>query len=86
MDSIHNLEERRAFLRRAGRVGLGVPATALLLSVTRKAAIAKNEYKGNCGLGNGADPAPPGDPALGCGGEGARNILELNFVPPGQQN
>jgi hypothetical protein len=31
-------EDRREFLRRAGKASLGVPATALLLSVTHKSA------------------------------------------------
>jgi hypothetical protein len=31
-------EDRREFLRRAGKASLGVPATALLLSVTNKSA------------------------------------------------
>jgi len=31
-------EERREFLRRAGKASLGIPATALLLSVTSKRA------------------------------------------------
>ena len=31
-------EDRRAFLRRAGKAGIGIPATALLLSVTDKKA------------------------------------------------
>ena len=31
-------EDRRAFLRRAGKAGLGVPAAALLVSVTNKSA------------------------------------------------
>ena len=35
-------EDRRAFLRRAGKVGIGVPATALLLSVSHKRAGATN--------------------------------------------
>ena len=44
-------EDRRAFLRRAGKVGVGVPATALLLSVTNKSALAwKNGY-GHGGYG-----------------------------------
>ena len=29
-------QDRRDFLRRAGKIGLGVPTTALLLSVTSK--------------------------------------------------
>ena len=31
-------EDRRAFLRRAGKASIGIPATALLLSVTDKKA------------------------------------------------
>lgn len=70
MTGIQDQDARRDFLRRAGKASLGIPATALLLSVTQKRAFAvKNGYdlKGNCGGGNGDDPAPPGEGNGNCG-------------------
>ena len=70
MADIQDHSGRRDFLRRAGKASLGIPATALLLSVTQKRTFAvKNGYdlKGNCGGGNGDDPAPPGEGNGNCG-------------------
>jgi hypothetical protein len=36
MAGIQDQDARRDFLRRAGKASLGIPATALLLSVTQK--------------------------------------------------
>ena len=43
-------EDRRAFLRRAGKASVGIPATALLLSVTQK-----NAKASGWGYGHGGD-------------------------------
>jgi 3-deoxy-D-arabino-heptulosonate 7-phosphate (DAHP) synthase len=40
-------EDRREFLRRAGKASLGVPATALLISVTDKSAKAWGDGYGH---------------------------------------
>jgi hypothetical protein len=54
-------EARRAFLKRVGKATVTVPAVALLLSASSKAASAKSPYGGpdrhcppgsNCGRGN----------------------------------
>lgn len=75
MADIQNHGGRRDFLRRAGKASLGIPATALLLSVTQKRAFAMKsgyELKGNCGFGNGDDGAPPGGGVGGCETGGSR--------------
>ena len=42
-------EERRKFLAKAGKVSLGVPATALLVSVAHKRARATGDGSGHSG-------------------------------------
>ena len=68
--------ERRAFLRRAGKISIGVPATAMILSVVHKrATAAPNGSKGNCGFGDGDDGTPAGKSftgTIGCGLGGSR--------------
>ena len=44
-------EDRREFLRRAGKASLGVPATALLISVTDKSAKAWGDGYGHTTTG-----------------------------------
>lgn len=58
--------DRREFLRKAGLAGAAVPpAMAVLLSTSLSSpaiAASGGRIKGNNGVGNGVDPAPPGDP------------------------
>ena len=48
-------EERREFLKRAGKASVGVPATALLLSVTQKRANAMKWGYGDSDSDNDSD-------------------------------
>lgn len=65
--------DRRAFLSACGKYSITVPpAMTLLLSTSLASpAIAKSgrgsQSKGNNGVGNGIDPAPPGNPPLNDG-------------------
>jgi hypothetical protein len=71
-------EDRRAFLRTAGKIAVTVPpAMSLLLSTGMSSpAIAASgsvattggsSVKGNNGVGNGVDPQPPGNPPVNDG-------------------
>jgi len=65
-------EDRRAFLRTAGKVAVVVPpAMSLLLStgMSSPAIAASGSFvaKGNNGVGNGVDPQPPGNPPVNDG-------------------
>lgn len=57
-------EDRREFLKTAGKFGITVPMAALLLSVNSKKSAASQPYgKGNNGYGNGgSDGSPNGFP------------------------
>ena len=66
-------QDRRSFLSSCGKYSVTVPpALTLLLSTTLASpAIAESggghQRRGNNGLGNGFDPAPPGNPPLNDG-------------------
>jgi hypothetical protein len=65
-------EDRRAFLRTAGKIAVVVPpAMSLLLSTGMSspaiAASGSTASRGNNGLGNGLDPQPPGNPPINDG-------------------
>jgi hypothetical protein len=42
----HTIEQRRAFLKKAGTAAAAVPAAALLLSVAEKSALAQSQSGG----------------------------------------
>lgn len=63
-------EDRRAFLRTAGRFAVTVPPamTVLLSTSLSSPAIAQSVgSRGNNGVGNGRDPQPPGNPPINDG-------------------
>lgn len=69
------VRDRRAFLTNAGRFALIVPPamTVLMSTSLSSSAIAQSggsvfpRRKGNNGIGNGQDPAPPGNPPINDG-------------------
>jgi hypothetical protein len=68
----HSDTDRRALLKNAGRLAVVVPpAMSLLMSTSMSspaiAASGSFAVHGNNGVGNGLDPAPPGNPPVNDG-------------------